>query len=144
MNQTPIKVAFVCIHNSCRSQIAEALGNYFGDGILNCYSAGTEPKASINADAVRLLKCLYDIDIEQSQYPKLLELIPNVDMVVTMGCDVSCPSVPCKYMEDWGLDDPTGKDDDYFVLVIQTIERKIKELIEKTKEVYKNEKNGNL
>lgn len=122
------KVAFVCVHNSCRSQIAEALGKHFAADVFESYSAGTEVKDRINPDAVRLMKEIYSIDMEQSQRPKLLADIPPVDVVVTMGCNVDCPYLPCKRREDWGLEDPTGKGDDEFTLVIKTIEQKIAEL----------------
>lgn len=119
------KVAFVCVHNSCRSQIAEAFGKDLAGDVFDSYSAGTETKDRINLDAVRLMKELYRIDMEQSQYPKLLTDIPSVDIVVTMGCNVSCPSLPCHHREDWGLDDPTGKDDDDFIQIIETIRKKV-------------------
>ncbi|HBR02696.1 MAG TPA: low molecular weight phosphatase family protein [Ruminiclostridium sp.] len=122
------KVAFICVHNSCRSQIAEALGRHLAGDILECYSAGTETKPQINRDAVRLMKQLYGIDMEQTQYSKLLSDIPPVDIVVTMGCNVQCPFLPCKHREDWGLDDPTGKDDQEFIKTIRLIESKITEL----------------
>lgn len=123
------KVAFVCVHNSCRSQIAEALGIHFAADVFESYSAGTEVKDRINPDAVRLIKEIYSIDMEQSQRPKLLADIPPVDVVVTMGCNVDCPYLPCKRREDWGLEDPTGKSDDEFISVIKTIETKIAELV---------------
>lgn len=119
------KVAFICVHNSCRSQIAEALGNYLAGDVLECYSAGTETKPQINGDAVRLMKQFYKIDMGQTQKPKLLSDIPPVDVVVTMGCNVSCPHLPCKHREDWGIDDPTGKNDGEFEKVIRIIENKI-------------------
>jgi len=119
------KVAFICVHNSCRSQIAEALGKLFADDIMECYSAGTETKPQINRDAVRLMKQLYGIDMEKTQYTKLLSDIPPVDIAVTMGCNVNCPYLPCKHREDWGLDDPTGKNDDEFFKVIKLIEEKV-------------------
>lgn len=122
------KVAFICVHNSCRSQIAEALCKHFAGDVFECYSAGTETKPQINGDAVRLVKELYGIDMEKMQYSKLLSDIPPVDIVVTMGCNVECPFLPCKHREDWGLDDPTGKSDEEFVEVIKTIETKVKEL----------------
>lgn len=128
MKTEKIKIAFVCVHNSCRSQIAEALCKYYLNDLFECYSAGTEVKTNINADAVRLVKQLYGIDMEQTQYSKLLSDIPPVDMVITMGCNVACPSLPCKYREDWGLDDPTGKSDEEFVEVIRRIEARILEL----------------
>ena len=124
MVQKP-KVAFVCVHNSCRSQIAEALGKLLAADVFDSYSAGTETKPQINQDAVRLMKQLYGVDMELTQHSKLLSNISPVDILVTMGCNVSCPSLPCKHREDWGLDDPTGKGDDEFLLVIQRIEQKI-------------------
>lgn len=119
------KIAFICVHNSCRSQIAEALGNHLAGDVLECYSAGTQTKAQINQDAVRLIKQLYGIDMEQTQTPKLLSKIPLVDIVIIMGCNVSCPLLPCRHREDWGLDDPTGKPDLEFEKVIQTIAKNI-------------------
>lgn len=122
------KVAFICVHNSCRSQIAEALGKYLAGDVFESYSAGTELKPRINQDAVRLMRQLYGIDMEKNQRPKLLAEIPPVDIIITMGCNVFCPQLPCKHREDWGLDDPTGKSDEEFIAVIQEIERKIKQL----------------
>ncbi|MDE1472108.1 arsenate reductase ArsC [Eubacterium limosum] len=119
------KVAFICVHNSCRSQIAEALGKKFASGKYDFYSAGTEIKSQINQDAVRLMKELYGIDMEQTQHSKLLEDIPSVNVVITMGCNVQCPFLPCEYREDWGLDDPTGKSDRELIKVIHAIENNI-------------------
>lgn len=87
------KVAFICVHNSCRSQIAEALGKKLAGDVLDCYSAGTEIKPQINQDAVRLMKKLYDIDMEQTQYSKMFEQIPDPDIAISMGCDVGCPYI---------------------------------------------------
>lgn len=123
-----IKVAFICVHNSCRSQIAEALGRHLAGDAFESYSAGTETKPKINQDAVRLMKQLYHVDMEQNQHSKLLSAIPAVDIVITMGCNVSCPSLPCRYREDWGLDDPTDKGDKCFLEVIRRIENKILDL----------------
>lgn len=128
-----IKVAFICVHNSCRSQIAEALGKYLASDIFDSYSAGTETKPKINQDAVRLMKEKYKIDMEKTQYSKLLDDIPDVDVVITMGCNVSCPYLPCKYREDWGLEDPTGKDDEEFERVIEQIHQNILQLTDKIK-----------
>lgn len=122
------KVAFICIHNSCRSQIAEALGKHLASDVFESFSAGTETKSQINQDAVRLMKQMYGIDMEATQRSKLLDELPPIDVVITMGCNVECPYLPCKRREDWGLDDPTGKSDDEFVAVINKIESKIKSL----------------
>lgn len=122
------KVAFICVHNSCRSQIAEALGKRFAVDVFESYSAGTELKDRINPDAVRLVKQLYGIDMEQNQRPKLVSELPRVDVVVTMGCNVECPYLPGKRRENWGLDDPTDMTDEEFIGVIKSIEAKIQGL----------------
>lgn len=122
------KIAFICVHNSCRSQIAEALGKYYASDVFESYSAGTETKPMINQDAVRIMKELYGIDMEKSQRSKLLSDIPPVDVVITMGCNVHCPYLPCSLREDWGLVDPTGKSDEEFIKAIEEIETKILEL----------------
>lgn len=122
------KVAFICVHNSCRSQIAEALSKHLAADIFESYSAGTEVKSQINQDAVRLMKQRYGIDMEQTQRSKLLADIPSVDIVVTMGCNVQCPILPCKHREDWGLDDPSSKSDAEFEQTMQIIEQKILDL----------------
>ena len=122
------KVAFVCVHNSCRSQIAEALGKYLLSEKYDFYSAGIETKPFINKDSVRLMKKLYGIDMEKTQYSKLIKDIPSVDIVITMGCNVQCPYLPCKRLEDWGIDDPTGKSDEKFISVMKKIEEKVLEL----------------
>ena len=127
------KVAFICVHNSCRSQIAEALGKKLASDVFESYSAGTEAKPRINQDAVRLMKQVYGIDIEQTQYSKLLSDIPDVDVVITMGCNVQCPFLPCSHREDWGLEDPTGKQDEAFLETIRLIEGKILDLKERLK-----------
>ena len=126
------KVAFLCVHNSCRSQIAEALGRHLAADVFESYSAGTELKDRINPDAVRLIKALYHIDMEaEGQHSKLLSDLPPVDVVVTMGCNVQCPVLPCKWKEDWGLDDPTGQADQVFMETIRRIEEKVLALREK-------------
>ena len=119
------KVAFICVHNSCRSQIAEALGKKLAGNVFESYSAGTEVKPLINQDAVRLMKQLHGIDMEATQHSKLMSDIPQVDVVITMGCNVQSPNIPCSLREDWGLEDPTGKDDDAFIETIRLIEEKM-------------------
>ena len=122
------KVAFICVHNSCRSQIAEALGKKLASDVFESYSAGTETKPQINQDTVRLMKQVHGIDMEATQYSKLLSDIPKVDVVITMGCNVQCPFLPCSYREDWGLEDPTGQSDEVFLDIISQIEQKIIQL----------------
>ncbi|MCI5775600.1 MAG: arsenate reductase ArsC [Aerococcus sp.] len=122
------KVAFVCVHNSCRSQIAEALAKKIAGDTFEIYSAGTELKDRINPDAVRLMKEIYNIDMEKTQQPKLLNDIPTVDISITMGCDVYCPVIENQYTEDWNLDDPTAESDDKFKAVIVEIEQDVRDL----------------
>lgn len=123
------KVAFICVHNSCRSQIAEALGKNYAPDVFESYSAGTETKPHINQDAVRIMKELYGIDMEANgQYSKLISEIPDADIAISMGCNVGCPYIGRGFDDNWGLDDPTGKSDDDFKSVIKSIERNILEL----------------
>lgn len=119
------KIAFICVHNSCRSQIAEALGKHFRGDEFDFYSAGTETKPQINQDAVRLIKELYGIDMEETQCSKTVAKIPTPDMAISMGCDVGCPFIGRSVDEDCGLPDPTGKSDEVFLDVIKKIESKI-------------------
>ena len=129
------KVAFICVHNSCRSQIAEALGRHLASDVFESYSAGTERKDRINPDAVRLMKQVHSIDMEaEGQRSKLLSQLPDVDVVITMGCNVQCPLLPCQWREDWGLDDPTGKPDEEFLKTIRRIEEKILALKQRLRE----------
>ena len=123
-----LKVAFICVHNSCRSQMAEALGKHLASDVFDSYSAGTAIRSQINQDAVRLIKEIYNIDMEETQKNKLLDSIPTVDIVITMGCNVDCPFLPCKHREDWGLEDPSGKNDEEFKIIIDTIHSKVLDL----------------
>lgn len=125
MNGNRPKVAFICVHNSCRSQIAEALGKFLASDVFDSYSGGTETKPRIDPTAVRLMKENYGIQMEDTQYSKLLEELPLVDVVVTMGCNVACPSLPCRWREDWGLEDPSGKSEEEYLKIIQDIHQKV-------------------
>ena len=125
------KVAFICVHNSCRSQIAEALGHHLAGDVFDSYSAGTETKPQINQDAVRLMKEMYGIDIEaEGQYSKLISEIPKPDIAISMGCNVGCPFIGRPFDDNWGLDDPTGQADDVFRDIIECIEEKVLQLKE--------------
>ena len=121
-------VAFICVHNSCRSQMAEALGKKLAGDVFESFSAGTETKPQINQDAVRLMKQVHGIDMEETQYSKLLSELPEIDIVITMGCNVQCPFLPCRHREDWGLDDPSGKEDAAFLTPMGLIEKKVLDL----------------
>lgn len=127
------KVAFICVHNSCRSQVAEALGKHFVSDVFESYSAGTEMKPQINQDAVRIMKEMYGIDMEKEQHSKLIADIPEPDIAISMGCNVECPFIGRPFDDNWGLDDPTGKSDEDFIKVINQIELKIKNMIDRMK-----------
>lgn len=124
------KVAFVCIGNSCRSQMAEGFAKEFAGDILDVYSAGTDPAAEVKPNAIKVMKEI-GIDIS-GQYPKLLEEIPSeLDVLITMGCGVECPYLPCKFRADWGLEDPAGKSVDFFRETRKKIKKNVKNLINK-------------
>jgi len=125
------KVAFVCVHNSCRSQMAEALSKLYAADAYDAYSAGTEVRPQINQDAVAIIKELHGVDMNETQHSKLIADIPPVDVVITMGCNVSCPWLPCKHREDWGLDDPSGKEKEEFIETAKMIEEKVRDLKER-------------
>ena len=126
-----LKVAFICVHNSCRSQIAEALGKKLASDVFESYSAGSETKMQINQDAVGIMKKLYGIDMEKTQYSKLVCDIPTPDILISMGCNVECPYIGMPFDDDWGLDDPTGKSEEEYIKVIKEIEGKVLALRER-------------
>ena len=126
-----LKVAFICVHNSCRSQIAEALGKKLAFDVFESYSAGSETKMQINQDAVGIMKKLYGIDMEKTQYSKLVCDIPTPDILISMGCNVECPYIGMPFDDDWGLDDPTGKSEEEYIKVIKEIEVKVLALRER-------------
>ena len=126
------KVAFVCVHNSCRSQMAEAFGRVMGLNVFESYLAGTEQRDVINQDAVKIMKEI-GIDMELNQRPKLLSDIPQVDIVITMGCNVSCPNLPCTHREDWGIEDPTGESEEVFRQTRDVIFQKMEHLVNRLK-----------
>ena len=125
---TKKKVAFICVHNSCRSQIAEALGKLLRPDDFEFYSAGTETKGKINADAVRIMKEYCGIDMEKTQQPKTADAIPSPDIAISMGCGAKCPYIGRDFDMDFGIDDPTGKSDEEFIRAIEKIKQKIMEL----------------
>ena len=126
-----LKVAFICVHNFCRSQIAEALGKKLAFDVFESYSAGSEKKMQINQDAVGIMKKLYGIDMEKTQYSKLVCDIPTPDILISMGCNVECPYIGMPFDDDWGLDDPTGKSEEEYIKVIKEIEGKVLALRER-------------
>ena len=128
MNKNRPKVAFVCVHNSCRSQMAEAIAKILAPDVFEAYSAGTETKPEINQDAINVIRELYEVDMSLTQHSKLLQELSQIDILVTMGCNVECPYVPCKFREDWGLEDPSGKDKEVFLQTAALIREKVLDL----------------
>ncbi|MHC1715468.1 MAG: arsenate reductase ArsC [Acidaminococcaceae bacterium] len=128
MNKNRPKVAFVCVHNSCRSQMAEATAKILAADVFEAYSAGTEKENEINPVAVEVIKELYAVDMTATQHVKLLEALPRIDILVTMGCNVTCPYLPCQHREDWGLEDPSGKDKEAFLKTALLIKEKVLDL----------------
>ena len=128
MHKNKPKVAFVCVHNSCRSQMAEAIAKILAADVFEAYSAGTEKENEINPVAVEVIKELYAVDMTATQHVKLLEALPKIDILVTMGCNVTCPYLPCQHREDWGLEDPSGKDKEAFLKTAALIKEKVLDL----------------
>lgn len=122
------RVAFICVHNSCRSQMAEAWAKELGSDFMEVYSAGTEDYHEIKPLAVKVMK---EVGINMdNQYPKLLKDIPKeVDYLITMGCNVICPFIPNIHSEDWGLDDPSGGQIEDYRKTRDFIREKVKELL---------------
>ena len=127
------KVAFICIHNSCRSQMAEGLARHLGSDVLESYSAGTERYKEVKPLAVGVME---EIGISMdNHYPKLITEIPEeVDILITMGCGVVCPFIPANHQEDWGLTDPSGGTIEDFRKTRSLIEEKVKNLIQRIKD----------
>ena len=135
MSRKP-RVAFVCVHNACRSQMAEAIARILAGDVFDSFSAGTETKPAIDPTAVRLVREQYGVDMTETQYSKTLDALPEVDVVVTMGCNVQCPSLPCRRREDWGLDDPSGKEDSVYLAVMDTIRQRVLDLRRELRDGY--------
>ena len=125
------KVGFICVHNSCRSQMAEALSKLYAKNTFEAYSAGTDERDIINQDAVRIIKDLYNYDMNINQSPKLVDKLPELDIIITMGCNVDCPWLPSKHREDWGLDDPSGLSDSEFIKTAKLIDEKVNDLVDR-------------
>lgn len=125
-------VGFICVHNSCRSQMAEGWAKKLGSDILDAYSAGTENYPEVKPLAVKVME---EAGVDMSSHkPKLLSDIPTeLDILITMGCNVSCPFVPCKHREDWGLTDPSGGPIEGYEETRDLIKQKVEDLVERIK-----------
>lgn len=126
----PGRVLFVCVENSCRSQMAEAFARAYGDGQVEAYSAGSKPSGRVNPMAREVMMELgYDMG---GQVSKPLEALPDVefDALVTMGCGEKCPLVPARRREDLEIPDPKAMPLDGFRAVRDLIEEKVKALLD--------------
>jgi len=127
------KVLFVCVENSCRSQIAEAFAKIHGKDIIEAYSSGSKPSGIVNEKAVASMKKIaYNLSTHTS---KSLSEIPDVEYeyAVTMGCGDECPFVKARHREDWQIPDPKEMDKKEFRKVREIIKEKVQELIIKLK-----------
>ncbi len=126
------KVAFVCIHNSCRSIMAEGWAKHLGQDIIDAYSAGTEVYPGPKPMALEVME---DAGVDMSHASsKLLDTLPeDLDILITMGCGVECPYVPCNHREDWGLDDPSGGPKEGFEQTRDIIKDKVIDLLARIK-----------
>lgn len=131
-----MKIAFICIHNSCRSQMAEAIARHKAKTLgldVEFFSAGSDISKGVNQQAIRMIKELYSIDMKD-HYAKLIETLPNdIDIAVSMGCNVACPNLKTKYYYDFGLDDPSGNDDEIFKQTIKSLDSKLNTLLQSIK-----------
>jgi protein-tyrosine-phosphatase len=120
-------VAFVCTHNACRSQIAEAWACRYFAGSVRAMSAGTHPDAMVDSGVVRIMRDMYGVDLSTSR-PKTLDMVGRIDVLVTMGCGVTCPYVPGCRRVAWDIPDPTGGSDKQYCEIIELIREKVKDL----------------
>lgn len=124
------KVLFVCVENSCRSQMAEGFARLFGKGIFEPYSAGSKPSGKVDPVAVEVMKEA-GIDISSQESKGFNNLgIKEFDMVITLGCGDVCPFVPAKKHIEWKIDDPKGKEIGIFRNVRDQIKDHVKKLAE--------------
>jgi len=122
-------ILFVCVENSCRSQMAEAFGNMYGQDIIKSYSSGSRPSGIVNPKAIDAMRAVgYDLSVHVS---KSLDEIPDIeyDLVVTMGCGDACPYVRAKARADWAIPDPKHMDTDEFAAIRDLIGNKVRELV---------------
>jgi arsenate reductase len=123
------KVLFVCIENSCRSQMAEGFASAFGKDVLDAYSAGSHPSGKVNPEAVKVMREA-GVDISGYQSKGFQELpVKEFDVVITMGCGDQCPVVPAEKHIDWHIEDPRGRDVAFFRRVRDNIKNQVRELI---------------
>lgn len=123
------KVLFVCIENSCRSQMAEAFAHMHGEDSLIAYSSGSKPSGRVNPRAIEFMAEL-GYDLSQHDSKPLSEFTGmQFDYAITMGCGDECPMIDAKVRLDWGIDDPKNESPERFREIRAIIEDKVKALI---------------
>ena len=123
------KILFVCVENSCRSQMAEGFAHAFGVGTIEAYSAGSKASGEVNPMAIEVMR-ESGIDISKSISKGFNELpVNDFDYTITLGCRDTCPIFPSRKHMEWQVDDPRGKDIDFFKKVRDDIKCKVRELI---------------
>ncbi len=125
------RILFVCIENSCRSQMAEAFAHMYGGEDVEAYSSGSQPSGQVN---VRAIEFMAELNYDLSQHgSKSLDKLPDVvfDAAITMGCGDECPLIKARLREDWGLDDPKHLSNEGFRAVRDEIGRRVLALIQR-------------
>jgi len=130
MKKEKARIIFVCVENARRSQMAEGFANAFGQGRLEVYSGGSSPSSQIDPVVIEVMK-EKGIDLSGKR-PKGLNDLPSIEMdyLITMGCEETCPAILAKKIIEWQIPDPKGKPIDFFREVRNTIENKVKALFE--------------
>ena len=124
------KVLFVCVENSCRSQMAEAFAHIHGKGNLEVYSAGSKASGKVNDKAIKAMQAVgYDLSQHHS---KSLQEIPDIDYdyAITMGCGDECPDVRARKRLDWSIPDPKNMEPLGFHKVRDMIEARVSTLLQ--------------
>ncbi len=130
MQGEKVRIVFVCVENARRSQMAEALAETYGRGKVEVYSGGSRPSSSIDPVVIEVMK-EKGINLSHKRPKGLNELPPmEMDYLVTMGCEETCPAVSAKKIIEWEIPDPKGKSIDFFRQIRDLIEGKVKSLLE--------------
>jgi protein-tyrosine-phosphatase len=129
MNKSKIKIVFICVENARRSQMAQGFAEAFGQGKVEVYSAGSRPSSQIDPLVIEVMK-EKGIDLSSRQ-PKSLNDLPSIEMdyLVTMGCEETCPAILAKKIIEWQIPDPKGKSIDFFREVRDLIKDKVRNLL---------------
>ncbi len=128
------RIVFICVENARRSQMAEGFAEALGREDVEVYSAGSNPSSQIDPSVIEVMK-EKGIDLGTKR-PKSLDDLPKVEMdyLVTMGCEETCPAVLAKKTIEWEIPDPKGKSIEFCREIRDTVEDKVKDLLKKATE----------